>query len=112
EDLRGFNRFLVVRKQIFCVTHDLDLDKIAAPQFSRQSGYADGFFGVSGSAGVWKQSYALGYVVEDVFLLPGVRPANGQSYYLSSGVSDGGFYEFERIFSRTENKPRVKAAAS
>ena len=55
QNLSSLDGLLVVRKQIFGVAHDFNLNEITAAKLSGKACNADCFICISGTAGIWQQ---------------------------------------------------------
>ena len=104
----GLDGFHVIGKEIFGITHDLDLYEITASKLTGKASDANGFLCVSRPRGVGKKRDSFGYVVENVFVLLGIGAADCQGDDLSSSILNCRLDELHRIFARTENETGVK----
>ena len=106
--LCGLNGLGVVGEEVLAVPHDLDFHKVPAAQLPGQPGDAHRLLGVPGPRGVGQEGDSPGDVVQNVLLVPGVGPADGQGDEFCPGVLDGGLDELQGVFPRPQNEPGGK----
>ena len=104
EDFCRFDRLLIVRKQVFGIAHDLDLDEISASHFTGEAGDTDCFLCISCAGCVRQQRYVLRDKVQNILFWSGIGTAQGERDDLGIGIFDCRTDQVGIVFSGTQDK--------